>query len=261
MCHRFIAALLGSLVLVGACLDAAASTRADTVPTQSRIVLVELFTSEGCSSCPPADELLRRINNKRTAAGQLILGISEHVTYWNNLGWKDPYSSDDVTERQSAYARHFGLNSVYTPQIIVNGDQQIVGSDEGALLRAIEAQNNRPQVSLRILSVTRSADALTVQFAGDQVGPGQPLDIMAALTDDADRSHVVRGENSGRDLQHVAVARALVRVASMGHSAKETVRIPLPKSILEARDAGHHLILFAQQQGMGSIVGADSVSF
>jgi len=92
-------------------------------------VLVELFTSEGCSSCPPADALLRAIDGKRTEAGQLVVGISEHVTYWNRLGWADPFSSDVYTARQDGYRSHFRLDSAYTPQVVVNGEREVLGSD------------------------------------------------------------------------------------------------------------------------------------
>jgi hypothetical protein len=82
------------------------------------VTVVELFTSEGCSSCPPADALLREINLKQTSAGQLIVGISEHVTYWNNLGWKDPYSASVFTERQNVYASRLSPEGPYTPQMV-----------------------------------------------------------------------------------------------------------------------------------------------
>ena len=88
------------------------------------VVVVELFTSEGCSSCPPADALLREINLKQTSAGQLIVGISEHVTFWNDLGWKDPYSSPVFTDRQNVYASRLSPQGPYTPQMILNGRDQ-----------------------------------------------------------------------------------------------------------------------------------------
>jgi hypothetical protein len=117
-----------------------------------RIVLVELFTSEGCSSCPPADALLRQIEGTKTSAGQLIVGISEHVTYWNSLGWSDPFSSPVYTDRQNAYSERFHLGSVYTPQMVVDRAQQLVGSDRSALVHAIQKVQDKPaQVSLHIL--------------------------------------------------------------------------------------------------------------
>ena len=102
------------------------------------VAIVELFTSEGCSSCPPADALLRQINLKQNSAGQLIVGISEHVTYWNDLGWKDPYSLPVFTERQNVYASRLSSEGSYTPQIVLNGRDQFVGSDSGALQRALQ---------------------------------------------------------------------------------------------------------------------------
>lgn len=113
---------------------------------------MELFTSEGSSSCPPADALLREINLKQTSAGQLIVGISEHVTYWNDLGWKDPYSAPAFTDRQSVYASRLSPEGPYTPQMVVNGCDQFVGSDGGALERALRDDARRDHLALRIIS-------------------------------------------------------------------------------------------------------------
>src|ERR1700679_865059 len=87
-----------------------------------RAVLLELFTSEGCSSCPPADDLLRKIDGKRTNEGALLVGVSEHVNYWDHGGWKDPFDSSTITDRQNDYGQRFHIDSVYTPQIVVNGE-------------------------------------------------------------------------------------------------------------------------------------------
>jgi hypothetical protein len=105
----------------------AASPDSSISASPSSVAIVELFTSEGCSSCPPADSLLRQMNLKQTNAGQLIVGISEHVTYWNNLGWKDPYSSPVFTDRQSVYASRLSPEGSYTPQMVLNGRDQFCG--------------------------------------------------------------------------------------------------------------------------------------
>ena len=152
------------------------------------VAIVELFTSEGCSSCPPADALLRQINLKQTNAGQLIVGISEHVTYWNNLGWRDPYSLPVFTERQSVYASRLSAEGSYTPQMVLNGRDQFVGSDGGALERALLDDTKRTHFDLRIITSTLSADGVDVKFFLLQVRPPSSLDVVAVLTDDADRS-------------------------------------------------------------------------
>ena len=159
---------------------------------------MELFTSEGCSSCPPADALLRQMNGTRTSGGQMVVGISEHVTYWNSLGWSDPFSASVYTERQNAYSQRFHLEGVYTPQMVINGAEQIVGSDRAAFVRAVQKEEEqRPHMSLRILSLRVAGDNLTVNFSTSGDVPAQGVDLIAVLADDSDRSNVLHGENSG----------------------------------------------------------------
>ncbi len=222
-----------------------------------KAVLVELFTSEGCSSCPPADALLRLVNGSQTSGGQLVVGISEHVTYWNSLGWADPYSSPAYTERQNAYSERFHLEGPYTPQMVINGAEQIVGSDRAALLQAVEKEDaESPRMSLRFVSLSVAANTLTVNLATSGDLPKQGADLMAVLADDSDRSNVLRGENSGRTLAHVAVARSITRVAKVKTAGELTVQIPIPASFQATQ--GHHLILFAQTPGNGRVLGTDT---
>jgi hypothetical protein len=225
------------------------------------IAIVELFTSEGCSSCPPADELLRQINLKRTNAGQLILGISEHVTYWNNLGWRDPYSLPVFTERQSVYASRLSAEGSYTPQMVLNGRRdQFVGSNSGALQHALLDDSRRSHLALSILSTNRAPSGVDVTFSLKQ-SIAKPLDIIAVLTDDADRSTVLRGENGGRMLQHVSVARSLTRVATVKGDSEQSVHIPSPDGMQVDSNSGHHLILFAQEPHQGAVLGAATAPF
>jgi len=225
----------------------------------SPVAIVELFTSEGCSSCPPADALLRQIHLKQAPSGQLIVGISEHVTYWNNLGWKDPYSSPVFTERQSTYASRLSPEGSYTPQMVLNGRDQFVGSDGGALERALRDDTRRPHFDLRILASTLSADGVDVRFSFSG-STSKPLDVVAVLTDDADRSSVLRGENSGRLLQHVSVARSLTKVATVAGDAEKSIHISLPKGFPVMAGPGHHLVLFVQEAHQGTILGATTAS-
>jgi hypothetical protein len=221
------------------------------------VVLVELFTSEGCSSCPPADALLRQVNGTRTSGGQLLVGISEHVTYWNGLGWSDPFSSPVYTERQNAYSERFHLEGVYTPQMVINGAEQITGSDRAALVRAVQAEAEpHPRISLRILSLSIAGSKLTVNYSASGDMPAHGADLMAVLADDSDRSSVLHGENSGQTLAHVAVARSISRVAKVQAAGEGTVQVQIPASFQAAQ--GHHLILFAQTPGNGRVLGADT---
>jgi hypothetical protein len=222
-----------------------------------KTVLVELFTSEGCSSCPPADALLRQVNGTQTSEGQLIVGISEHVTYWNSLGWSDPFASSAYTDRQDAYSQRFHLDGVYTPQMVINGTEQIVGSDRAALLQAVhKEQEQEPRMTLRILSVEAGRSVLNVHFSAGGELPAHGVDLIAVLADDSDRSSVLHGENSGRTLAHVAVARSISRIAKLQNAGEGTAQIPIPSSFQAL--PGHHLILFAQTPGNGRVLGTDT---
>jgi hypothetical protein len=221
-------------------------------------VLIELFTSEGCSDCPPADELLRQVSGRQTEDGQLIVGISEHVTYWNNLGWRDPFSADQYTERQNAYRTRFGLESVYTPQMVVNGREQFVGSDRRALAAALASEAQRKQIELHITSVQVTERNITFSYSAMSLPATGSLQLVAVMVDDVDRSNVSRGENSGRALIHVSVARAIAALGALHETEQRSVSLPLPPSFTENSGVGHHLVLFAQQNGSDAVLGVDS---
>src|SRR5689334_6270884 len=121
---------------------------ADQLPEQRQAVLVELFTSEGCSSCPPADALLERLDRSQPFQPIQVLALSEHVDYWNHLGWNDPYSSEAFSRRQEAYARQFGLSGVYTPQMVVDGSSEFVGNDAPQAQAAIAKAGKLPKLAV-----------------------------------------------------------------------------------------------------------------
>jgi hypothetical protein len=243
-------------VIIAFTLGAALRAQESVGTPDQRAVLVELFTAEGCSSCPPADALLREVNGKRTSGG-LIVGISEHVTYWDQGGWIDPYSSLDYTERQNAYGQKFLLESVFTPQMVINGTEQIVGNDRAALAQALQKQEKDPsRMSLRIVSLSMAGDKLTVNFSAGGDVPAKGVDVIAVLADDSDKSNVLHGENSGRMLEHVSVARSISRVGKMKTAGERTVQIRIPSSFQASQ--GHHLILFAQTPGNGRVLGTDT---
>jgi hypothetical protein len=246
-----------ALLLTGfTAVQAQAPKSLGTKSSEPRAVLVELFTSEGCSSCPPADALLGRIDGKHTESGLLVVGVSEHVTYWNHEGWTDPFSDLAYTERQNAYGEKFRLDSVFTPQMVINGNEQIVGNDQTALQHALQKEDQPPQVSIHIASTSMSGDTLTVEFTASETKLGQSADIFAILADDSEKSTVLRGENSGRTLSHVSVARTITRVASIKNSTQQTVHVRLPASFQAS--PGHHLILFAQAARYGQVLGVDT---
>jgi hypothetical protein len=249
---RLYSVLALSLVLLDPYLTVSQNTGAGS---PASVAIVELFTSEACSSCPPADALLGQINLKRTSAGQLIVGISEHVTYWDSAAWKDRFSSRTFTDRQSAYASRLSSEGSYTPQMVLNGREQFIGSDAGALEQALRDDARHPHLVLSILSSTLSSLGVDVKFslAGKT---SRPLDIFAVVTDDADQSNVLGGENGGRRLQHVSVARSLTRVAMVQGDGEQSLHIVLPKGFQPGSGSGHHLILLAQEQHLGAIVGA-----
>jgi hypothetical protein len=224
-------------------------------------VVVELFTSEGCSSCPPADALLRQIDGRETQAGQLIIGISEHVTYWNHLGWSDPFSADTYTQRQDGYAKRFHLDSVFTPQMVIDGEEQIVGNDRAGLEKALLKERNPQPITVHINSINLRGNSLVIDYSVTGIIPAGGADLLALVADDAVQSSVSRGENSGRLLTHVSVARSMTRTGAISLSTSQILQVPLPKSSDASQKKNRHLILIAQAAGLGRVLGVDKKSF
>ena len=183
-------------------------------------VVVELFTSEACSSCPPADAFLTDLARNRGA----VLPLAFHVTYWNDLGWKDPFSLDAATLRQQAYARSLGDNQVYTPEMVVDGAHGFVGSNRGEGLQAIARAAHDPAPRIRLV-LTRSGAELTVAIAAG-AGAG-PAEVLLVGFDGQHRTQIGRGENTGRTLIESNIVRSLTPIAGWGGQAM-TVRALLP---------------------------------
>ena len=170
-------------------------------------VLVELFTSEGCSSCPPADNALARLAQRQPVEGVELIALGFHVDYWDYLGWKDPYSLPEYGERQRRYALGGDENRVYTPQMVVDGARSFVGGEDEARAQAALA-GKRPKVPLR-LTARVEGDTVVVRVRTEKV-PERGLELWAALAEDGLFSEVKRGENAGRKLAHAAVVRTMV---------------------------------------------------
>ena len=202
----------------------------DKVPTKNKIMadgkgfaVVELFTSEGCSSCPPADELVARIQKEDKDKQVYILAF--HVDYWNRLGWKDVFSSADYSKRQNEYAGWLNLQSVYTPQIVVNGKKEFVGSEEGTLRNAIIAGLRGNPAAALTLNTQKGQDHITVQYR--VTGTEKNSYLLLALVQKAAQTKVQRGENSGRTLSHVQIVRKIQsQPLDAGNNGSATIALP-----------------------------------
>jgi hypothetical protein len=221
-------------------------------------ILIELFTSEGCSSCPPADRLLAMLDGQPVAGAELIV-LSEHVDYWNHDGWKDPYSAHEFSERQDAYARRFNLDSVYTPQMIVDGERQFTGSNAEVANSAIKNVLAEPKVPIQLkANLTANRQTLNVHLelgrAGTSIGP-RDAELYLALALNRAESHVTGGENSGEKLTHVSVVRTLARVGQVKHGQTFSKDVAIP--MISGTDLSNfRLIAFAQEPHQGRILGA-----
>src|SRR6266567_4617287 len=170
------------------------TSTADKLPSQRQPVLVELFTSEGCSSCPPADALLERLDRTQPVAGAQIIALSEHVDYWNHIGWADPYSSPAFSARQEKYARQFHTQGPYTPQMVVDGKTEFVGSDARSAESAIREALRQQKAAVRIGGTDGSA---AVEVDRLPAGKAHKAGVYVAYAADAGTQDVVRGENKG----------------------------------------------------------------
>jgi len=194
-------------------------------------VLVELFTAEGCSSCPPADTLLEKLIDAQPPAGVQVVGLGEHVDYWDRLGWKDRFSSAALTARQQKYANRSKGADIYTPQMVVDGQDAFVGSDLAAARRAIERAIAGPHGSVRINVDEAAANVAHVALAVTGLpasAAGDRADLLVAITEDRLRTEVKRGENQGRTLTHAAVVRDMRTVAegvSSSSAAEATIKL------------------------------------
>jgi hypothetical protein len=207
-------------------------------------VLAELFTSEGCSSCPPADALLMKLDQLQPVAKAQIIVLSEHVDYWNSLGWKDPFSSEQFTDRQAMYAHALQADK-YTPQIVIDGRWQVLGSDAKEIQAAVARAAAKPKSAARIVSAKRDDNEAVVAVSVDALPSGKK-DVWVAIADDHDETSVRKGENAGRTIAHVAVVRSLTKAGTVTKSAafEKTVRIPL-----NAQTAGARVVVFVAEFG------------
>ena len=238
--------LIGSLMLALLC---------SPVAVAQNPVVVELFTSEGCSSCPPADAILVELSQQPALAGNDLILLGEHVDYWNFIGWTDRFSSQQFSQRQSDYAKIFYLESVYTPQMVIDGQTQFVGNDAAALRQKISAaaKDAKPaQVALR----WESGDRLHVSV---QSTPTLRARVLLAITEDGLSTSVKGGENGGHTLHHAAVVRELREV---GNLDKNNFAITVDVAAKPEWSAAQSKVAFlVQDVSSGKILGAAQIKY
>jgi hypothetical protein len=200
-------------IAIGVCIMLTASIRINqnkpdeikSTMNKQGFAVLELFTSEGCSSCPPAETVLKEIQQEYKGKPVYILAF--HVDYWNHLGWRDQFSQEAFTERQRQYVYTLGSGSLYTPQLVINGAKEFVGSSKRAIIEEIDANLSAPTKALE-LNCSLNQNKLTIKYEGT---PNKQSELVLALIQKTAQSNVKAGENSGRDLSHIQVVRILER--------------------------------------------------
>ena len=227
-------------------------------PAGSSSILVELFTSEGCSSCPPADELLTKIDGRHMPDGQSITVLGEHVDYWDRQGWRDRFSSRLFTERQQEYARRFHVGDPYTPQMVVDGAQQLLGNNPKLLQDALTRASARPKTRVEISVLGISQKDISFHVHVDPLPSGQrDADLMAALAENFDETQVRGGENKGRALRHAAPVLAISKIGKVRETGADRsffMHIPKIGNIENMR-----LVVFVQTPDYGAVLGSTGV--
>lgn len=242
------AAALGSALVV--------HDRRDADSAEPAPIVVELFTSEGCSSCPPADDVLAELDRAQPVGGARVIALGLHVDYWNQLGWTDPFSHADFSARQGGYAGVTRSLSMYTPQMIVDGRAHFVGSNRDKALAAVAAATKTPKATVRL---ARAGDVIKVQVTDVPATPASDVaEVWLAVTESELRTSIPRGENAGRTITHAPVVRALKRVGQVSQGAfSGDAPVTISKSFKRDNVRG---VIFVQEQKSRRIVGAAAVS-
>jgi hypothetical protein len=245
------------LVICGVASGHGNSASSDAAGAEAHPVLVELFTSEGCSSCPPADALLEKLDERQPVPGAMLIVLSEHVDYWDHDGWKDPNSSALLTERQSSYEHALGASTPYTPQIIVDGTNEMHISDAQQVESTLRKAATTDKIAVRVekLSVDAGDPSVLRAHVETDAAPDHGADVFAAVALDRVESQVLHGENGGHHLTHVAVVQQLTKIGkiSKGKAFSQDIQLKLkpgtdPKNV--------RLVVFVQQPGPGKLLGA-----
>ncbi|MFZ0314883.1 MAG: DUF1223 domain-containing protein [Candidatus Korobacteraceae bacterium] len=238
---------LATLAVVGWCV---------TLPAAAQNpVVVELFTSEGCSSCPPADAILVDLSRASAQRGQNLILLGEHVDYWNYIGWTDRFSSAQFSQRQNDYARTLHLESVYTPQMVIDGRVQFVGNDASEVHRKIDEAAKEPMPA-QVLLQWENPGRLHVTVQSHAASQAK---VLLGITEDGLSTTVGGGENGGKTLHHAAVVRQLRELASAGKASFDTnVDIPIRP---DWNAAQLKVVVLVQDSANGRILGAAQIPY
>ncbi|MET7710704.1 DUF1223 domain-containing protein [Micromonospora sp. NPDC005413] len=222
--------------------------------TDGSFAVVEMFTSQGCSSCPPAEEVLTEIERDARERGQPVFALGFHVDYWDDLGWPDRFADAAYTARQEAYARAFGSGRLYTPQMVVNGTVEFVGSDRrraaGAIASALMPTAATP---LTLSAPDLSGQQVVLDYRTER--PAGPAVLNVAIVERGLDSEIARGENAGRTLRQDNVVRAFMSVVLDADRGRVELATP---SDLYPRNAA--VVGYVQQNGNQAVIGATAIA-
>jgi hypothetical protein len=248
--------------------EAAGAAAPAGVDAKRAPVVVELFTSEGCSSCPPADALLARLDETQPVAGAEVVALAQHVDYWNQLGWADPFSAHEFSERQGEYAARFGADGVYTPQMVVDGGAEFPGGNSGKALDAIASAAREPKAEVVLTRASEQGDKspetdalrLSVRVARlPKLSDGDTADVLLAVTESGLSSDVARGENAGRRLTHAGVVRRLTKIGYLSAATPPFAAEPRVEIDKGWRRENLRAVVFLQEHTSGRVVGAAAI--
>jgi hypothetical protein len=245
--------------LFGIFISFPASAVAQIAQTNRTPVLVELFTSEGCSTCPPADTLLAKLERVQPVNGAEIIVLGEHVDYWDGQGWHDRFSSHQFTERQNEYCGRLHVDNSYTPQMIVDGTDQFVGHDAIHAINAIQHAAQIPKIKLILSQPVVDAQKVSASVSSPAPMTTKKADLYVALVDPKDTTEVRGGENGGHRLQHVGVVRSLQRVGKLKDLGAGPVSFSL-NAPPDSKPGEMRVVVFAQESGQGAVLGVVSAN-
>jgi hypothetical protein len=239
------------------------ATQATTAQPDRTPVLVELFTSEGCSTCPPADALLSNLEAAQPIAGAEIIGLEEHVDYWNHDGWVDSYSSPDWTLRQQAYVDRFKGKSPFTPQMVVDGQSQFVGNNPREAQTAIQEAVHRPKTQISITAESSGkgdSGRIEVHVANlSSMEAHEPAVVWVAITESHLETAVKAGENAGKNLQHASIVRTLHKIGAIQANESSTFVVTQQvKFKSNWKKENLRIVVFVQERKSLRILGAAS---